>query len=374
LRARSSDRDEAIDESQDNDGVSTLLLATQRGSLPMVLALLSAGADPAAASAATPHGATPLYVACQRGDCDIVEALIDHGAPTDQVWRSSKGVPFTVRDIAAYVRPRCVPLLALLDLAGSQMPKLLAAQQRLAVAKLHLRRLQPATSSLLSPAVLGRISSQCFVVQPHASLSVCRRTIAQRDVTELLDDILHVIVSTATAADESSSASSSCSFAAATARLVFDEYDRDCDGALDRYEMQCVLQQEVVWLLPGEELTRAEWERLCRVLFGGCNPVLGVPKAEWCAWYLEGLELPPRAQQQAMGRNGDSSAEHLVDPLPNQVTPVPRTPPKATVGASNSDSERETLLSFWAKTDPEGLRHEVQRRQQGSQAHGARGL
>ena len=148
--------------------------------------------------------------------------------------------------------------------------------------------------------------------------------------------------------------------------MVFDEYDRDCDGALDRYEMQRFLQQEVVWLLPREELTRAEWERLCRVLFGGCNPVLGVPKAEWCAWYLEGLELPPRpAQQLPLVRNGESA----------ETTPVPRTPPQATAADSNSPSrsntQTETLLSFWARTDPEGLRHEVHRRRQGAQGHGA---
>eukprot|EP01043_Picozoa_sp_COSAG02_P038220 COSAG02_NODE_2931_length_7716_cov_3.042536_3_plen_1414_part_00 len=370
VHAHSIDRDEAISHSKSNCGLSPLLLATQRGSLPMVLALLSAGADPAAASAATPHGATPLYVACQRGDCDIVEALVDFGAPIDQVWRSSKGVPFTVRDIAAYVRPRCAPLLALLDLAGSQTPKLLAAHQRLAVAKLNLRRRQPATAGLLTSAVLDRIGTQCFVVQPRASLSVCRRTKTQRDVTEILDSILHVVISTATAAGGSST---SCSFAAATARLVFDEYDRDSDGVIDRYEMQCFLQQEVVWLLPGEELTRAEWERLCRVLFGECNPVLGVPRAEWCAWYLDGLELPPRSQHGGTERFRDTSVERPADLVPHQVTPVPRTPPKPTLASKSSafesGAQRETLLSFWANTDPEGLRHEVHRRNQG-----ARGL
>ena len=377
--ARSGGSDEARSDNQDSSGVSALLLATQRGSLPMVLALLSAGADPAAASAATPHGATPLYVACQRGDCAIAEALIDNGAQTDQIWRSSKGVPFTVRDIAAYVRPRCTALLSLLDLASSQMPKLLAAQQRLAVAKLGLRWLHPAIAGLLCPAVLQQLGQ--FVPHCRAPLSVCRRADAQRVVMGLLDDILHAAVAAALAPGGSSrSSSSASSFAAATARLVFDEYDRDRDGALDRHEMQCFLQREVVWLLPGEELTRSEWERLCRVLFGGCNPVLGVGRADWCAWYLEGLELPPRLQQHLtpVTHHGDSSASYRVDAELAQATPVPRTPPQATLTISSTPSqgavERETLLSFWAKTDPEGLRHEVQRRSQGDQVHGARGV
>ena len=379
-RARGDTHEDDDEASQ--GGVSALLLATQRGSLPMVLALLSAGADPAAAAASTPHGATPLYVACQRGDCAIAEALIDCGAPTERIWRSAKGVPFTVRDIAAYVRPRSVPLLTLLDLAASERPSLLAAQQRLAVAKLHARRLQlrRATTGSLHPAVLERLGRD--YLPRRARLAVCRRADAEYAADAVLDEVLGASVAAAIAngADQSDEdgpySASSSSFAAATARLVFQEFDRDRDEALDRHEMQRFLQEQPEgWLLPGEALTRAEWERLCRVLFGGCNPVLGVSKADWCAWYLAGLPQPTEEQQQQQ-----------------EATPVPRTPPEAitlddtSAAAAESlrrDSEaggaaRETLLSFWARTDPEGLRREVHRRHQPAQgassaaAHGGR--
>lgn len=246
----------ATDGSGGEGGVSALLLATQRGSVPMVSALLAAGADPAAAAAVTPHGATPLYIACQRGHLAIAEALIDNGAPTDRIWRNAKGVPFAVRDIAAYVRPRCVPLLSLLDLAASDRPLLIAAEQRLAWAKLSCRPLlrQP-TAGAVEYLGGGR----------RALLAVCRRADAHQAASDIVDTVVAAASAAATPLDDDEDGYSP--FAKASAATVFAAYDRDGDGSIHRHEMQRFLQDGHVregWLRAGEELTKREWDRLCR--------------------------------------------------------------------------------------------------------------
>jgi ankyrin repeat protein len=60
-----------------SDGRTALILAAQHGHLPIVEALLKAGADP---DHATTDGSTALILAAQSGHAAVVEALLRSGA------------------------------------------------------------------------------------------------------------------------------------------------------------------------------------------------------------------------------------------------------------------------------------------------------
>ena len=328
-----------------------LLLASQRSEVGMVTALLEAGADPAAPTAATNHGASPLYVACQRAHYTIAEALLDAGAPTDRVYRNARGVPFTVRDIAAYARPRNLLLLEMLDLAGGDAPRLVGAEQRLALAKLTHKRLaeRPSITGLLLPALVDPVG-QAPVLR-RGRLEVCRRHAAQAEARRAIDAAIGRAVATVPSVEAAESV------AEASAALLFESHDRNRDGGLDRQEMQTVLQ-DMAWLEPGEALTRAEWERLCEVLWS-CEPVFGPSRSEFVAWILAAqdtkqIEARRAAYREAIGPERDEP-------------PVPWTPPAAVEpspakGAADtaSDGARErSLLAYWSEHDPAGLRQEI---------------
>ncbi|MEE9382297.1 MAG: ankyrin repeat domain-containing protein [Nannocystaceae bacterium] len=66
------------------NGVTSLLIAAQRGELELVRLLLSSGAD---ADAANRHGVTPLMRAAEHDHVAVVGALLDAGADPDQADR-----------------------------------------------------------------------------------------------------------------------------------------------------------------------------------------------------------------------------------------------------------------------------------------------
>ena len=332
-------------------GRQALLLASQRSEVGMVTALLDAGADPAAPTAATNHGASPLYVACQRAHYTIAEALLDAGAPTDRVYRNARGVPFTVRDIAAYARPRNLLLLEMLDLAGGDAPRLVGAEQRLALAKLTHKRLaeRPSITGLLLPALVDPVGKA--PVLRRGRLQVCRRHAAQAEALRAIDAAIGRAVATVPSVEAAESV------AEASAALLFERHDRNRDGGLDRHEMQTVLQ-DMAWLEPGEALTRAEWERLCEVLWS-CEPVFGPQSSEFVAWILaaedaEQIEARRAAYREAIGPERDEPPVPWTPPAAVEPSPA-----KGAADTGSDDARERSLLAYWSEHDPAGLRQEI---------------
>ena len=65
----------------ENDGVTPLLIACQKGHTEIVTKLIAANAD---VNQANNNGATPLYVACQNGRAEVVTKLIAANADVNQ--------------------------------------------------------------------------------------------------------------------------------------------------------------------------------------------------------------------------------------------------------------------------------------------------
>ena len=86
-----------------SNGYTALMLASEKGHVDAVQALLDAGAD---IEAKDYYGWTALMLASRYGHVEVVQALLDAGADNSYLYRVQKGISIfggaCFRDLAVY--------------------------------------------------------------------------------------------------------------------------------------------------------------------------------------------------------------------------------------------------------------------------------